>query len=176
MSKTDLILLALDDSAILNLMQRTLISGKYEIAVARDTESLSKIIQESIPSLLLIGEKFHGHEGLKIAKELLERFPTIPVLMYASEARPELIKGILRLGLSGFLVPPLRTADIVDSVETSLRNAHRVGDWLTGNLLGPLVVNLDNCQARQVVLTEKRWSTRQPLLKLAVSAPLRKSA
>lgn len=130
MSKTDLILLALDDSAILNLMQRALISGKYEIAIARDTESLSKIIQESIPSLLLIGERFHGHEGLKIAKELLERFPTIPVLMYASEAHPELVKGILRLGLSGFLVPPLRTADIVDSVETSLRNAHRVGDWL----------------------------------------------
>lgn len=126
----DLILLALDDSAILNLMQRALISGKYEIAVARDTESLSKIIQESIPSLLLIGEKFNGHEGLKIAKELLERFPTIPVLIYAQEARTELIKGILRLGLSGFLVPPLRTSDIVDSVETSLRNAHRVGDWL----------------------------------------------
>lgn len=130
MSKPELILLALEDSAILNLMQRTLLSGKYEIAVARDTESLSRIIQESIPSLLLIGETFYGHEGLKIARELLERFPTIPVLLYASEARPDLIKGVLRLGLSGFLVPPLRTADIVDSVETSLRNAHRVGDWL----------------------------------------------
>ena len=55
---------------------------------------------------------------------------------------------------------------------------NRVGDWLTGNLLGPLVVNLSNCQARQVVLTEKRWSTRQPLLKLAEAQPLplRKSA
>ena len=59
---------------------------------------------------------------------------------------------------------------------------NRVGDWLTGNLLGPLVVNLVNCQARQVVLTEKRWSTRQPLLKLAEAQPqaqfqpLRKSA
>ena len=130
MSKPDLILLALDDSAILELMQRALISGTYEIAVARDTESLSKIVQEAIPSLLLIGEKFSGHDGLKIARELLERFPTIPVLIYAAEPRLDLIKGVLRLGLGGFLVPPLRTSDIVDSVETSLRNAHRVGDWL----------------------------------------------
>lgn len=53
---------------------------------------------------------------------------------------------------------------------------NRVGDWLTGNLLGPLVVNLANCQARQVVLTEKKWSTRQPLLKLAAAPSLRKSA
>lgn len=53
---------------------------------------------------------------------------------------------------------------------------NRVGDWLTGNLLGPLVVNLANCHARQVVLTEKKWSTRQPLLKLTVEPALRKTA
>lgn len=54
---------------------------------------------------------------------------------------------------------------------------NRVGDWLTGNLLGPIVVNLVNCHARQIVLTEKKWSTRQPLLKLTIEQPrLRKSA
>ena len=130
MSKPDLILLALEDSAILNLMERALLSGKYETAIAKDTQSLAKILQEAVPSLLLIGETFGGHDGLKIARELLDRFPTIPILIYAPEARPDLIKGVLRLGLSGFLVPPLRTSDIVDSVETSLNNAHRMGDWL----------------------------------------------
>jgi flagellar assembly factor FliW len=53
---------------------------------------------------------------------------------------------------------------------------NRVGDWLTGNLLGPIVVNVANCQARQIVLTEKKWSTRQPLLKLGGEPALRKSA
>lgn len=55
---------------------------------------------------------------------------------------------------------------------------NRVGDWLTGNLLGPLVINVANCLGKQVVLTEKKWSTRQPLLKLTAAAetPLRKSA
>jgi PAS domain S-box-containing protein len=134
MSKPDLILLALEDSAILNLMERALLSGKYETAIAKNTQSLAKILQESIPSLLLIGETFDSHDGLKVARELLERFPTIPVLVYAAEANPELVKGVLRLGLSGFLVPPLRTSDIVDSIETSLKNAHRVGDWLRREL------------------------------------------
>lgn len=53
---------------------------------------------------------------------------------------------------------------------------NKVGDWLTGNLLGPIVVNVANCRASQVVLTEKKWTTRQPLMRLSVEAPLAKSA
>ena len=53
---------------------------------------------------------------------------------------------------------------------------NKVGDWLTGNLLGPIVVNAQNRLATQVVLTEKKWTTRQPLLKLHAEMPLAKSA
>ena len=53
---------------------------------------------------------------------------------------------------------------------------NKVGDWLTGNLLGPIVVNAENRLATQVVLTEKKWTTRQPLLKLQAEMPLAKSA
>ena len=53
---------------------------------------------------------------------------------------------------------------------------NKVGDWLTGNLLGPIVVNAANRLAQQVVLTEKKWTTRQPLIKLQSEVPLAKSA
>jgi len=54
---------------------------------------------------------------------------------------------------------------------------NKVGEWLTGNLLGPLVVNAANRLAQQVVLTEKKWTTRQPLMMLQTEvAPLAKSA
>ena len=43
---------------------------------------------------------------------------------------------------------------------------NKVGDWLTGNLLGPLVINVRNRKGSQIVLTDKKWTTRQPLLKL----------
>lgn len=130
MPKPDLILLALEDSSILNQMERVLQAVKYETASARDVQSLGKILKESIPALLLIGTKFDGHEGLKVARELQDRFPTLPFLFYIEESTPELLKGISRLGLSGYLIPPLTTDEIVDAVETSLKNAHRVGDWL----------------------------------------------
>jgi flagellar assembly factor FliW len=53
---------------------------------------------------------------------------------------------------------------------------NKVGEWLTGNLLGPIVVNAANRLAQQVVLTEKKWTTRQPLLRLQSEVPLAKSA
>ena len=53
---------------------------------------------------------------------------------------------------------------------------NKVGDWLTGNLLGPLVVNAANRVGQQVVLTEKKWSTRQPLMQIAAEQPMAKSA
>ena len=53
---------------------------------------------------------------------------------------------------------------------------NKVEDWLTGNLLGPLVVNAGNRTGQQVVLTEKKWSTRQPLMQLRAEQPMAKSA
>jgi len=53
---------------------------------------------------------------------------------------------------------------------------NKVGEWLTGNLLGPIVVNAGNRLAQQVVLTEKKWTTRQPLMLLGADVPLAKSA
>ena len=53
---------------------------------------------------------------------------------------------------------------------------NKVGEWLTGNLLGPIIVNAQNRLAQQVVLTEKKYTTRQPLMKLQAEVPLAKSA
>lgn len=129
MSKPDLILIALEESSVLMLMERVL-RVKYETAIAKDVQALARLLQESNPALLLLGERFDGHEGIKIAKELLERFPTLPILVYTEKAKPKLIKDIFGLGLSGFISPPLKTEDIMEAVENSLRNAHRIGDWL----------------------------------------------
>lgn len=44
---------------------------------------------------------------------------------------------------------------------------NKVDNILTGNLQGPLVVNVDTREARQLVLSDKRYSTRHPLMSLA---------
>lgn len=130
MPKKDLILLALDGSHTLKLMDRALQAVNYETAIAADTKALSRLLQETMPALLMVGERFDGHDGLEIIAELLERFPTLPFLVYTEKATPEFAKRVFKLGINGYLAPPLHTDDIVGIVEGALKHAHRVGDWL----------------------------------------------
>jgi flagellar assembly factor FliW len=44
---------------------------------------------------------------------------------------------------------------------------NKIDDQLTGNLQGPLVINTVNKKAEQMVLAEKRWTTRHHLMRVA---------
>jgi two-component system phosphate regulon sensor histidine kinase PhoR len=130
MAKQDLILLALNPSPILDLMERALSAAGYGVAIAHDRTGLDKSAQEAIPALLIIGEKFAGQDGFSVSAEILERFPTLPIILYADQDVPGLAKSVLKMGLSGYIYPPLRMSDIVDEVQRSLVRARKLGDWL----------------------------------------------
>ena len=49
---------------------------------------------------------------------------------------------------------------------------NKVDQTLTGNMRGPLVINTVNKVGEQMVLAEKRWTTRHPLVRVgATNAP-----
>ncbi len=53
---------------------------------------------------------------------------------------------------------------------------NKVADLLSGNFQGPLVVNVNNRRARQLVLSDKRYSTRHPLMRIPKPEALSKTA
>lgn len=53
---------------------------------------------------------------------------------------------------------------------------NKIGELLTGNFQGPLVVNVETRAARQLVLSDKRYSTRHPLMRVKRQAALGKTA
>lgn len=75
---------------------------------------------------------------------------------------------------------PIRPEQMETLAMTSLDDAqvfvivNKVGDSLTGNLQGPLVINTITRAGEQLVLAEKRWTTRHRLM--MVGAPARVSA
>lgn len=130
MSKHELILLALDTSSISDLTEKALHAAGYEVGVARDESALNKSIQEAIPVLMIIGETFAKREGVSIANEILERFPTMPIILYAKQDTTGFAKSALKAGLAGYLYPPLKMEDIVNEVQRCLTRARKLGDWL----------------------------------------------
>ncbi len=48
---------------------------------------------------------------------------------------------------------------------------NKVDDMLTGNMQGPLVINVATRVGKQLVLSDKRYSTRHPLMRMPSAAP-----
>lgn len=130
MQKHPLILLALDESPFLHLGERALRSAGFETATVHDRQELGRALQESNPSLLIIAERLRGESGLQLAAEQLERFPTLPILLYAETDSLPLAKEVLHTGLSGYICPPLHTDDLLAAVKRSLKRARAIGDWM----------------------------------------------
>ena len=114
----------------MDLMERALYAAGFSVAIAHDRLGLDKSAQESIPALLIIGEKFADQDGFSISLEVLERFPTLPIILYADKDTTGLSKSVIKTGLSGYLYPPLTITDIVDEVQRNLTRARKLGDWL----------------------------------------------
>ena len=53
---------------------------------------------------------------------------------------------------------------------------NKIGDLLTGNFQGPLVINVVNRRGRQLVLSDKRYSTRHPLMRIPKPSAVGKTA
>lgn len=130
MPPMDLILLAMEETPTLGLLERALRAGGYAVAVAKDPETLEKVLFETIPTLVVITETLGGKKGMDLAGKMLERFPTMPVIFFASSDNPVLIKQALRMGLSDYLRPPLKIDDIVNSIKRSQKRAEQMGDWV----------------------------------------------
>ena len=68
---------------------------------------------------------------------------------------------------------PIRPEQMIELKLSKLEDAqvfvivNKVDHTLTGNLQGPLVVNTLTRTGEQMVLAEKRWTTRHPLVKVA---------
>ena len=129
MPQSDLILLALDDAQIASMFERALTAGAYKVALAENRTALDNLLLASSPALVILSEKFDGEEGLNLASQLLERFPTLPVILFGAQASFEMTKKALETGISDVIYPPLRVPEISRSVENSLQRARRLGDW-----------------------------------------------
>jgi two-component system, OmpR family, phosphate regulon sensor histidine kinase PhoR len=130
MPKTDLILLAMEESPTLGLLERALHASGYAVAIAKDVATLDKSLMETSPTLVVITDQLDGKPGLNLSIGIMERFPTLPIVLFASRDDPQLVKKALKAGLSDIINPPLRIEEIVEAVKRSQKRAEHMGDWV----------------------------------------------
>lgn len=130
MSSIDYILLAMEPSSTLDLLERALRAAGVAPVVVKDPDGLERALREINPAVLVVSAQLGDQSGLELAKQTLDRFPTLPIIFYASRHDPDQVLQVMRAGLSDYLFPPLKINLIMQSIVDSQNRARKTGDWV----------------------------------------------
>lgn len=124
------IFVIISDNQANYLLERVLRSAGYSVTSTKDKASSEKLLETNQPSLVILGEKLTDGNGLELARNLIRRFPALPVLLFVNSDSPDLLKEALRSGVMDYLCLPLHTEDILQAVQRSIRQAKFRKDWV----------------------------------------------
>ncbi|MFZ6019325.1 MAG: response regulator, partial [Chloroflexota bacterium] len=129
-NKDQTILVLITDPQITYLLERVLQSAGFTVVIQSDVETAFHYAEDNHPALILLSETINQGKGLEVAGKFIHQFPAIPIVLLVQKDTPELLKKALRLGVSDYLCLPLRTEDILTSVQESLNKVRQSRDWV----------------------------------------------
>jgi DNA-binding response OmpR family regulator len=180
-----LILIVDDDLILAERVRIEAIAWGLRVEIATDLDVARKAITQSPPDVILLDLNFPGstENGLTLLREVVQKTPKIPVLVFTGKGNLTDRLEVARLGGQIFLQKPLPTYEILKAVTGVLKSnksksSHRVmvvdDDSIAlthiSTLLSPLgleVIELNNSQDFWNVLT----NTTPDLLVLDIEMP-----
>lgn len=126
----DQIFIIISDSQANYLLERVLRSAGYAVTSMKEKAAAEKTLETTQPSLVILSEKLTDGNGLELARNLIRRYPALPVLLFVTNDTSDLLKEALRAGVMDYLCLPLKTEDILQAVQRSLKQAKFRKDWV----------------------------------------------
>jgi len=116
------ILVADDDPANLELLQVFLESKGYDVATASDGNRALDLGTSGDFELVILDVHMPLYDGTEVLQMLRKRFLNHPIKILAltGDARPELREALRRDGADGYMIKPVRLADLDEEVKRLL--------------------------------------------------------
>ena len=112
-----------DDESIIRMDLREMLSnlGYLVVGEVGDGRSAVNLARELKPDVVVMDIKFEGDDfdGIDAARTLTEE-QIAPVLLLTAYSQRELVARAREAGVEGYLVKPLREADLVPAIEVAL--------------------------------------------------------
>lgn len=109
-----------DDYLLLQLIQRSLESGGYEVTVALNGESGLQLLHESQPHLIILDVMMPQMDGWETCRRIRDRSTVPVIILTALGSHQDIIKG-LKMGADDYLVKPFHPEELQARVEAVLR-------------------------------------------------------
>lgn len=118
---TKLKILIADDESIIRLGLKTmLVEMGHEVAMASDGREALKLAHQKPFDFAIFDVKMPFTDGLAAARALYKYHPT-PILLLTAFSDQELIEAAAQLPIQGYLVKPVKEAQLAASIEVAVR-------------------------------------------------------
>jgi response regulator NasT len=110
-----------DDEAVIRMGLRTMLEekGYRVVGEAGDGTRALDLVEKVRPDLVFVDIKMPGLDGLAVA-ETLARTQKVPVILLTAYGERNMVDRARRAGVMGYLMKPLREADLVPAIEVAL--------------------------------------------------------
>ncbi|TES90817.1 MAG: response regulator, partial [Anaerolineales bacterium] len=131
MGESKRILLVFSDEDTALLLERIIRSlDNYQVIVVRACKEARRAMDTVHPDLMILGDKLEDGDYAELASQMVERQPTLPIILLTSNQTDPLTRETIRLGLVDWLSPPLTTDIVREAVERGLERSQHWQEWL----------------------------------------------
>ena len=125
------ILLILPNPEVGQILERAIFAPiGYQVTLVSEWKSAEKILQGNPPDLILTSTTLEGKDCLEEIKDLIERFPFLPVILMPDKHSEDLAIEAFRHGFSDYLEPPIHTQDVQNAVERALKRRRKIEELI----------------------------------------------
>ena len=118
--QTQIIVIINPDAQTNYLLERIIKAMGYITEVfIRLSDALSSF-SPSPPALVIISETIANENKYSWVKETRQKYPLLPIIIYAHKEDYKNIREALRLGINDYLAPPLTREEIVNAIEANV--------------------------------------------------------
>lgn len=149
------ILLVQNNPQLMQLLERSaLIPAGYSVITADNKTNAMKSIHISKPDLIIVGDPLDGGDAIEFGAELLKSDPFRPVILFVSQHNDQLVRAALRAGFYDYLSPPMRPAEVVQSIQAAQQRSLERKEWTLSKShpsTKPLQKQLDKLETLQSI-------------------------
>lgn len=114
------VLVADDEAAIRDLLQKTLALADYEVDVAHDGRAALERLRAGAYDLLITDLKMPGVDGLAVIREARRYRPDLPIIIITGFSTEAAAIEAIDLGVSGYLTKPFRVPKVLATAAKAL--------------------------------------------------------
>ena len=102
----------------------------FNVLFSENIENAKQYFPLKTPSLLIINEIFAIKDHFAWIKEIRQKFPLLPIILYTTSEQHQTLKQALRIGINDYLSTPLTREDIQNSIHANLTHSQLLRNYV----------------------------------------------